>query len=563
MKRKFTFFVIFLAIFLGIAGYWYSSTNLYSKDILKLEILGPSETGLGEEIEYLVKYKNNSDNIRLDNPKLVFEYPSHSVLEQGKSLIQEIGKDQLGEAIYPGEEKTLHFKCRLLGKENEAKEAKARLNYQPKNLNAQYESKTTLTTVIKNVPINFSFEDLPSTIKSGKDLNFTINYASYVNFPLFNLRIKTEYPSGFEFKKSEPKALEQKEWEIGSLNRGNSGRIKISGVLAGDLGEQEIFRAELGTWQDGEFILLKEIYKGLEIVEPDLRITQQINGSSEYTANTGDILHYEISFQNLGEQALENLFMVVELDGQMFDLETIKALSGDYELGDNSIIFDSKKNSDLKFLDSQKEGNIEFWINLKEGLSILDVDKDKNQAVKNKVILSQAREEFETKINSKLEFLQKGFYYDETFGNSGSLPPQVGQQTTYTINWQAKNYYNQVNSTTVRTRLPQGVELVAGKVFPEDQSQKLTFDSQSRELIWEIGDMEVGKGVLNPPPNITFQIAFTPNSSQRGGSALLIDKAELSGYDQWTGKSLRVIASSTDTTLPDDFNMSQEKGIIQ
>jgi hypothetical protein len=265
VKRKFTFFIIFLAIFLGITGYWYSSKNLYSKDILKLEILGPSETGLGEEIEYLVKYKNNSDTIRLDNPKLVFEYPSRSILEEGKSQIQEIGKDQLGESIYPGQEKTISFKCRLLGKENEAKEAKVRLSWQPKNLNVQYQSDTTLTTIIKNVPINFSFEDLPSTIKSGKDVNFTINYASYVNFPLFDLRIKAEYPAGFEFKKSEPKALEQKEWEIGSLNRGNSGRIKISGIINGDLKEQKIFRAELGTWQDGEFILLKEIYKGLGI----------------------------------------------------------------------------------------------------------------------------------------------------------------------------------------------------------------------------------------------------------------------------------------------------------
>ena len=562
MKRKFTLFIVFMAIFLGIAGYWYSSKNIYSKDILKLEILGPSEINLGDEIEYLIKYKNNSDNIRLDNPKLFFEYPSYSILEEGEPVLKEIGKDQLGEYIYPGEEKTIRLKCRLLGKENEAKEAKARLSYQPKNLNAQYESETTLTTIIKNVPINFSFEDLPSTMKTGKDLNFTINYASYVNFPLFNLSIQAEYPDGFEFKKSEPKALEQEEWNIGSLNRGNSGRIKISGVINGNLGEQKIFRANLGTWQNGEFILLKEIYKGIEIVEPDLRIVQQINGVSDYVANAGDLLHYDVSFQNLGQQALENLFMIVQLESQMFDLETIKAHSGDYTLGDNSIIFDSKKNSDLKFLDAQKEGSVEFWVELKKEFTPSDIEKEKNQTIINKIILSQAREEFETKINSRLELVQKGFFFDETFGNTGPLPPQVGQRTTYTINWQAKNYYNQVNGVKAKAILPQGVDFT-GKIFPEDQNQKFTFDSQTREIIWDIGDMEVGKGILSPAPNVTFQIALTPNSSQRGSPALLIENAEISGDDQWTEKSLKIFASSTDTTLPDDPNMTQEKGIVR
>ncbi|MCX6764558.1 MAG: hypothetical protein NTU58_02510 [Candidatus Nealsonbacteria bacterium] len=551
-----------MAIFLGIAGYWYSSKNLYSKDILKLEILGPSETGIGEEIEYLVKYKNNSDDIRLDNPKLIFEYPSLAILEEGKSLRQEMGKEQLGESIYPGEEKTIHFKCRLLGKENEAKEAKASLSYQPKNLNAQYESKTTLTTIIKNVPITFSFDDLPSTIKSGKDVNFIISYSSYADFPLSNLSIKIEYPAGFEFKKSEPKALEQKEWDIGSLNKSDKGRIKIAGVISGGLKEQKIFKAQLGSWQDGEFILLKEIYKGVEIVEPDLRITQQINGSSQSTANAGDLLHYEIFFQNLGQQSLENLFLIVELEGQMFDLESIKTTSGDYALGDDSIIFDSKKNPDLKFLDAQKEGRVEFWVELKKDFTISDIDKDKNPIVKDKIILSQAREEFEIKINSKLEFLQRGLFFDEAFGNSGPLPPEVGQQTTYTVTWYVKNHYDQLNNAKIRTILPSGVELT-GKIFPEDQSQKFTFDSQSREIVWDIGDLEPGRGVLNSAPNMTFQIALTPNSSQRGNPALLINKAEFSGEDQWTGQTLRIVASSTDTTLPDDPNMSSEKGIVK
>ncbi len=557
MKKKLTFFIIILTLFLGLVGYWYSQKNIYSREVLKLEILGPSEADLTEEVEYLVKYKNNGD-VRLDEPKLIFEYPAYSVLEEGKSLRQVIGSEELGEAIYPGEEKTFRFKTRLLGKEGEAKEAKVWLSYWPKNLNAQYESVTTFTTIIKKVSLSFSF-DIPSKIEPEKKLELRLNYFSNIDFPLSDLRIKIDYPSGFEFEDANPKALEEKEWEIGLLNKAEGGRIEISGFIQGELNEEKIFRAELGTWQEGEFVLLKEIFKGVEIVKPDLYIIQQINGSPSYIANAGDILHYEIFFKNLGQESLRNLHLLVQLEGELFDLETIKAPNGEFNEGDNSILFDYRKNPDLMFLDAQKEGKVDFWVETKEDWQISDVEKDENLVLKNKIILSQAREEYETKVNSKLEIIQKGYFQDEVFGNSGPLPPKVGETTTYTIIWQVKNHYNQVKNTKVKAVLPQGVGLT-GKIFPEDQSQKFTFDFQSREIVWDTGDLEPGTGILSPASNIAFQISLNP--SQKGKPALLIKEARILGEDQWTEQILEVTAPEIDTTLPDDETVSEEMGIV-
>jgi len=556
MKRKFTFFIIILALFLGLAGYWYSQKNIYSREILKLEISGPREAGLAEEIEYRVTYKNNGD-VRLDEPKLIFEFPSYSILEEGKSLRQEIGTEELGEAIYPGEEKTLRFKARLLGKEGEAKEAKAWLNYRPKNLNAWYESATTFTTVIKEVPLSFAF-DLPTKIEPEKEIKFRLNYFSNIDFPLSDLRVKVNYPAGFEFKKATPKPLEEKEWEIGLLNKAEGGRIEISGLLRGEIKEEKIFRAELGTWQEGEFVLLKEVYKGVEIMEPHLYITQLINGSPKYVANPGDTLHYEIFFKNLSKSPLNNLSLVVELEGEAFDFETIKTPDGEHKAGDNSIIFDWKQNPDLQFLDVQEEKKVRFWIDLKDEMEI----KDENPMVKNYVFLSQAKEEFETKINSKLEVTQKGYFEDEVFGNSGPIPPEVGRITTYTIIWQAKNYYNQVKNVKVKATLPQGVGLTA-KIFPEEESKNFTFDSQSREIVWDLGDLEKGRGVLNPSPNIAFQVGLTPTLDQKGKPAILIKEARISGEDQWTEQILETTSPEIDTTLPDDDTVSEEMGIVQ
>jgi len=558
MWRKFIIFLILLAAISGLVGFWNWQRNIYSKEILKLEILGKEEVAVAEEFEYIVKYKNNG-TVRLEEPRLTFEYPKYSILEEGKSLRQELGAKELGEAIYPGEEKTFHFKVRLLGKEGETRIAKAWLSYRPKNLKARYESATTFTTQIKSVPLTFEF-DLPSKIESGKDLKFRLNYYSNIDYPLLNLRLVAEYPPGFEFLESAPPSLEKVEWELPLLNRAEGGRIEISGKIRGEVREQKMFKAKLGIWQEGEFIVLREILKGVEIIQPALWVFQQINGSSKYTANPGDLLHYEIFFKNVGGETLFDLSLVTTLIGDIFDFQTLKAPEGEFSLGDNSIVWEWRRVRALQFLEPGEEGKVEFWVKIKKDWPIPSLAG--KTEIKNRIYLSQVKEEFSNKVNSKLEIFQKGYFESEVWENFGPIPPKVGEGTTYTIIWQAKNYYNEVKDVKVKAALPPNVKLT-GKIFPEEEMEKFAFDSQSREIVWNIGNLKVGQGVLNPAPNISFQIEFIPEEIQRGSIPNLISEAKITGEDSWTGMTLEAISAAINTTLPDDPTITEEMGVVQ
>ncbi|MBZ9569302.1 hypothetical protein KJA16_00075 [Patescibacteria group bacterium] len=551
MKNKLAIFLIFLTAALGAAGFWYYQRNIYSKDILKLEIFGPETAELMEEIEYIVKYKNNG-NVRLEEARLIFEYPEHSIV-----LENELRKEKPLDDIYPGEEKTLNFKARLFGKKDESKIAKAWLSYRPKNLNARYESETSLTTIIKKVPITFEL-DLPSKIESGKEIRFRLNYFSNVNYPLSNLRIRIEYPSGFEFLESKPKTLEETEWEIGLLNPAVGGRIEVLGKIQGEVGESKIFWAELGQWQEGELVLLKTVSWGVEIIKPLLYIFQEINGNPKYIATPGDLLDYRIFFKNIGERVLENLFLMVKLESETLDFDTLKVEPDRFERIENKIIWNYTMLSDLRRLPPMAEGKVEFWIKVKDDFS----PDFKNPEIKTVISLDGFKEEFNTKINSKLEILQKGYFEDGVFGNSGPIPPRVGETTTYSIIWQAKNHYNDVKNVKVKATLPLEVKLT-GKIFPEEQSSKFAFDSESREIVWEIGDLESATGVSDGGPNVAFQVSLTPTASQRGQIATLINTAKISGEDQWTEATLETTAEAIGTTLPDDETISEEQGIIR
>lgn len=551
--RKIVILFLISGVLIGAFGLYYYQRNVYSKEVLKLEILGPEEVQAFDEIEYVVKYKNNGNTV-LEEPVLTFRYPENSFPGDNNSKRLENALED----IYPGEEKTFSFNARIFGKENETERAEAALKYRPKNLKAFYESKTTFTTKIKFVPLTLGF-DLPSKIESGKEFQFSLNYFSNSDWPLPNLRLKIEYPSGFEFIKSQPQALEKTEWNLPVLNKTEGGRIEVRGRVSGEMGEQKILKATLGLWREGEFTLLKDLTKGIELEESSLSIFQQINGVSQYTANAGDILHYEVFFRNLGEGSFRELFLVSKLEGRVFDFETIKTESGQFNKGDNSIVWDWRDVPMLQFLDQGEEGKVEFWINLKKDWQISS-SQDKNLSLKNKVIISQISEEFETKISSKLEISQKGYYQDEIFGNSGPVPPKIGESTTYTIVWQAKNYYNDVKNVKVKAVLPREVKLT-GKIFPEDS--RLTFDSQSREIVWEIGDLEAGKGVLNEAPNVSFQVSLAPEPYQIGHAPEICGQAKISGGDDWTGKTLETTSPAIDTTLSAGQFVGDEGGIVQ
>lgn len=549
MSKALIIFLLVVFVGVGIIGVWYWQKNIYSKEILKLEILGPESVQAGQEIEYLVKMKNNG-KVRLENPELIFQAPEQAVLKDYPNL----RVSQKIEDIYPGEQRTYPFKAQLFGKENAILEAKAWLSYQPKNLKARFESKTTLTTRIEFTPLTFEF-DLPPKVEKGEEMDFSLNYFSNIDYLLENLRVKIEYPSGFTFKSSLPQALDENEWSLPPLVQASGGRIEIKGLIEGKEGQQEVFRAQLGMLKDGDFWLLKEAVQSVEIIESSLYISNLINNSPNYVANAGDFLHYEIYFKNIGKRPVQKKYILARLEGEFFDLTTLKSNQGEFGQGDNTILWDWKNVPDLRFLDVGQEGKVEFWIKVKENVSY----QIENPKLRAEITLGEINKVFETRINSQLTLFQKAYFNQEFFENLGSLPPQVGQATEYVIIWQVKNTWNDLKNVKVKSILSANVR-PTGKIFPEDA--KFTYDSQSKTIMWNIGQVEAGQNFENSPLILAFQVELTPDVSQIGKTPFLIRESNILAEDNWTSEILEETAPAVNTTLPDDETVGQEQGIV-
>ncbi len=545
MNKTFIFIIASIVVIVaGILGFWWYRDTLFSKEILNLQLLGPDTAKSGDEITYTVKYQNNG-NFALENPKLIVQLPDNSLTEDSKTRLTQDLKD-----IYPGAQNLVQIKTRLLGKEGDLKTARAWLSYTPHNLSARYESDTSLATTISSSGLTLTY-DLPSKIEKGKEITYSLNYFSNIDYPLENMSVKIDGVSGFNVESAAPVSLDNAEWKLPTLQKAQGGRISIKGLVTADPGTNLHFSARLGMWQDGNFIALQEASQDVQVINPLLFISQQINGSSNYIASPGELLHYQIFLRNIGTSSVDNLFVISKIDSPAFDLSSLVSSQGSARPNDNLIIFDSKQVPELSHLDPNQETSISFDIKLKDSWTPVDAQKN-NVLLKNEVKVSDITQEFDTKVNSKLELAQKGYFAASAgFVNSGPIPPQVNQATTYTITWQAKNYFNDVKNGKVRASLPDGVALTAN-ILPQNQISKFSLDSATREIVWSMGDMPAGTGIANAPPSISFQVSLLPSAAMQGKVAELIGQATILGEDQATGKTISSSAPAVDTSLPDD-----------
>ena len=537
--------IIFLLILSLLVAVWIYQRNRYSKGVLQFEILGPKKVELLEEVTYLVRYKNEG-NFALKDVKAVFECPEHSLYckiegkdespEEEKRLRKEIF---IG-SLYPKQEGSFEIKTRLLGKEKEIKKAKATFSFKPKNLKVTHSSFTTFTSQIEKVPLTFNF-NLPSSLEASHKIDFSLDYFSTLDYPLFDIGIKIKYPQGFQFLEGSPKTLGENYFEINSLNPGYGGKIKVKGILDGEVGEKKIFTATFGVWKEGEYIPLKEVTKAVEIIKVSLYVSQLINGKKDYIANLGEMLHYEIYFRNFASQPFRKLTLLCKLKGELFEPSSVTIQSGSFNPSSNIILWTWKDTSQLEFLPPGEEEKIEFWVKLKDA----PPKSTENLMISDEIFFNQeSAVEFFTKVNSKLVLSQTGKIQDSFFHSPGPLPPVPNEKSYYTIFWTAENLYNPVADIKVKARLSPLAEITKN-IYPQDAI--FTYSSSTKEIAWEVGELNPGQKA-----QLVFQVVFDSSLSATTSTSVpsvLISKAEISGRDEWTNQEISSFSFPLSTFL--------------
>ena len=535
--KKIAFIAFLLALVAGSIAFFYFQRGSFSEADLRVEVIGPEDVEVGQEVEYSIRYRNNSD-IRLENVSITFEYPDASVpVKEDEDEVTEeretFRRVQDLDNLNPGQEEIIDFKAKIFGEEGDAVEARAWFNYTPQNLSAEYEVERTHTGIITNVPISFEF-DLPNQTEDGEEFPFRVRYFSHLDEPLENLGIKLDYPSGFEFLRSTPSGLEDNQWEREFLGGNEGALIEVFGILNGDPGDVKGFKGEIGVWKFDRFITLKRIDGEILIPQPNLFVDVVINDNSEYVANPGEDLLYDIYFKNIGDQTLEDLFLTVDLDSEIIDMDGVEPMGGRFQKEAGSIIWSHSSFSELRRLRPDEEEKISFWAKIKEE------NLPYNPEVITSLSLSQVMQESRVKVNTEFNLEQDFVVEEDPFQSEGPFPLRLNRPSTYTINWKIENLYNDLEDVEVVTTIPEDVGIVE-KDYGEDE--ELEFNSRTRELTWSLERVERGAGASLSSPEVNFQLEIIPTTSA-DEETILLDEATIRGVDGWTERELEVKAEA-------------------
>ena len=514
-------------IALLVAGYE-TKQVLFSESAVAVSVSGPNQTASGKMITFEIDYKNNNFT-NLNNVTLEITYPEAltPVNNPGfKSDSPTSGSFSLGTIAARGAGKAI-FNVQTYSPRGALVYLKAQLQYGSSLSSSRYVAQNQLGVTVAQAAIDFEIQ-APQTISSGNETDYQITYRNNGSQTQENLKVKMDYPVGFTFSSSTPSANENNNtWYVGELMPGASGKILVNGKLSGNRGETKLAKAYIGTDQGGTLASMSEQDASTQIADSPLFIAQTANNLPSFVADAGEALQFDINFKNTGNIGLGNVIITEKLSSPILDYTTLKLSGGNYDQSQQAITWKASDIPDLANLAPGQGGDIKFSVNVKNVIPVSSVN-DQNYVISslaqidspdiptplagNKVISSN---QMDIKLNSKLILDTKGYHNEPNavIANSGPIPPKVGQETTYTLHWRLTNVSNDISNAQVTATLPTGVAYT-GKIYPEDA--RLVYNSRTNALVWNIGNVPAGTGILTAPEEVIFQVSITPSPNQVG-----------------------------------------------
>lgn len=568
--------VLALAVVGLVIWFFWKQGFSFDKTKVALNIYGNNRIVSGEEINYVVAIKNNT-NVTLKNAVLDFVYPQQSVPGDSQGLKQQ-GSNLVStknlEDIAAGQQVQLEFKTRVMGDKDSQQNFSAKLTYHPSNINSNFVNEAQFSSTIISVPLVLNF-DLPEKIVSGQEINFTLKYLNTSNVTFSDFEIRLDFPAGFTFENSYPSpAKDNNVWSLVEISSQEEGQIMIRGTLNGEEGESKVFTAKIGTGTDENFVAYSQALASPQISISPLYVEQTLNNNEKLTADLSQTLEYKIKYRNTTSVTIGPVVISLKIDSQAVDWGTVKASTGFFSSVDNTITWNASSLPDLNSLAGNKESEISFSLQLKNKLPVSTFSDENFTIVTTAQIDSpnvpialvgtqlKGTNQMMVKVNTRLSLNVKGYYNDNLMSNSGPIPPRVGQRTTYTIYLQLLNVSNDLGDVSVEASLPSYIQWV-GQIYPTDED--IRYDSATGKIAWHINRLPAATGILSPVKQAAFQVAFIPSISQVARFADIVQDAKASGTDLFTNNPITTPEKTLTTAMPDDpiIGRDMNKGIVQ
>lgn len=578
-------FFLFLLCFATLAGfaYWTNRETGPADRSLSMEVQGPDKIISGDQVTYVVKYKN-LDIVPLQDIELDVRWPSGFYFDEANKD----PKDENATTWYlpdlgPGEEESLEIKGQLVGKKDEKVAVDFNLQYVPENFSSNFKEKETIETYITENKLEIVIEAQDKSLVSTEE-EFKIVIKNLVDESLNDIYLDVLFPddfvvSGFGPKKDEPESGDIVDEEAAVDNEENIAEdvslepgvlqkkgkywvmnlapnaekyMIVRGSFAVDSDAEQLLVAEVGNRVDDSFRRLARAEKNLNVVNPQFDIKLEINGKTEsQTINWGDDLRYQLEIRNKSGADIKDVNITALIDGEALDWDSVDTV-GKYE--ESKIIWTKNEDESLAnwAVDEIKIFTWQLKV-LEEPISERNVENIVKLNIEGLNGWEQINKPLLLSVGESISF-NNGIYWDlggRRVG-SGVMPPQVGAITDYLVVWSITEATGKFDNVYVDTILPPGVTFLAETDIPDGE---FLFDEETNTVSWNINDF----AEVLLPTTASFMIEIEPSLEQKGESITLLNSTTLSA----SGIEEIVVKSKALKTSDVTANGGDAVGIVQ
>ncbi|MDO8593867.1 MAG: hypothetical protein Q7R59_03150 [bacterium] len=561
----FVFAFLFFVVSLGAAGYlFYFGGNSVSVDKITLDLQGPTTIAGGDTVPLSLTITNKNP-VAVENATIEIDFPNGTKRADGTLAAYPRYTENLGE-LASGATVTRSIKAIVFGGAGQALVLPASFSFETRGSTTVFVKKTSYALAVSSTPLSVSVDTMAETV-SGKPLTFTLNVRSNATVPLDNVVLAGAFPFGF-MTTSSSLPLTGSNFVLGRMEPGASRTITLTGTLTGQDTEQRVFHFTVGTAKSATDQTLAISYMTQDatvaITAPFITTTLTLNGdsSSSVVVTPGSSQSVTVSYANTLLTSITNATIAITLSGSAVDYGSIQTTSGFYNSTNHTIIFSKDTDPSLATLAPLASGIGAFTFSTLPANAVgtaptitLTISVSGTRVGQTNVPEQVSASMTKTvKVATVVALSSASLHSSGPLGNSGPVPPRSGQETTYTIMWNAKNGGSTIAGGTVSATLPGYVSYTGNT----SGTGSFSYDSASRTVSWNIGDIAQGVNAQG-----AFQVSLTPSTSQSGSAPPLTGAPSFSGYDRFAGVQIKASADPSTTETKGDTGYTADNATVQ
>lgn len=492
--------------------------------------VAPTEIVTGADSTLTFRYENTSKT-ELKNARVQLGYPAHFVVgdvtsDTGEPLTPDV--ISLG-TIPPGGYGYLHIRGTMFGDVGGKQTFATSFTYQY-GQNDQEDTKTiehTFSPARSSLALELH---LPDHLVRSQTINGSIVYTNKGTLTFPNLMIVPAWPDGFKLKTT---SLSTKNgtWDVKGIAPGETGEITFTGTF-GKSEDAAFSFAPSFSFSDASY-KQETLASTIGLLPSPLALS--INPDAD-VLTPGAKLPTKVTLENQSDYSVHDVTITLSGDANVFSTQTAKT-----ELKEAipprttqtvDLMLPVRTSLSKSSATTHPTGKVQAYVDFS-----FDAGED--------TIVSNTESDAVTlPMTTPVALSVFSRYYTEGGDQlgRGSLPPIVGEATTYWIFWNLTGTVNEITRVHIEAALPSNVTLTGRSSVSTGTA--LTLDDGS--AVWDIDSLpatlSTGKIV-----GAAFEVKLTPTADQIGTTPMLINTTRLTATDGFT-KSLVAGSAKAVTT---------------